>query len=337
MTISDISARAGVSIGAVSFALNGRPGVSDETRTRVLEVADQMGWVPSMAARALAEARSDTVGLVLARDPSMLGVESFYMQFLAGLESELSQRGYGLLLQVVPTKADQLATIEKWSRNGAVDGLLVVDVEVDDPRIERLSRPGAPRALVVGDPSVAGRLASVWTDDDTSMRQAVAHLVELGHRRIVRISGDPALAHTRIRDDAYRDAMQALGLESQVVGTDYTPAAGAAATRQVLTGPDRPTALVYDNDVMAVAGLAVAAELGLRVPDDLSIIAWDDSVLCEHTFPRLTVLSHDVIAFGAHAGRRLFEVIDGAVPAAHLDSTPQVVQRESTGRAPGTD
>ena len=119
-----------------------------------------------------------------------------------------------------------------------------------------------------------------------------------------------------------------------MLGTDYTPASGAEATRQVLTGANIPTALVYDNDVMAVAGLSVAIELGLRVPDDVSIVAWDDSVLCEHTYPRLTVLSHDVIAFGAHAGRRLLEVIDGARPAAHLDSTPRVVQRESTGPAP---
>ena len=133
-----------MSIGAVSFALNGRPGVSEETRARVLQVADEMGWAPSNAARALAEARSDTIGLVLARDPNTLGVESFYMQFLAGLESELSPRGYGLLLQVVPTKEDQLATIEKWSRSRAVNGLLVVDVEIDDPRIAVLSRPGSP-------------------------------------------------------------------------------------------------------------------------------------------------------------------------------------------------
>lgn len=334
MTISDIADRAGVSIGAVSFALNGRPGVSEETRARVLEVADEMGWAPSNAARALAEASSDTVGLVLARDPNTLGVESFYMQFLAGLESELSPRGYGLLLQMVPTKDAQLATIQKWSRSRAVNGLLVVDVEIDDPRIEMLSRPGSPKAVVVGDPSVAGPLASVWTDDATSMREAVDHLVGLGHRRIARISGVASLAHTRIRDDSYRHAMAALGLEAVVVGTDYTPASGAEATRQVLTGANVPTALVYDNDVMAVAGLSVAIELGLRVPDDVSIVAWDDSVLCEHTYPRLTVLSHDVIAFGAHAGRRLLEVIDGAKPAAHLDSTPRVVQRESTGPAP---
>lgn len=162
------------------------------------------------------------------------------MQFLARLEVELAPRGHGLLLQLVPTKQAQLATIEKWSRSRAVDGLLVVDVEIDDPRIAMLSRPDSPRALVVGDPSVAGPLACMWTDDATSMREAVRHLLGFGHRRIARISGVLTLAHTRIRDDGYRAVMESFGLEPVVVGTDYTPAAGAAATRQVLAGPDAP-------------------------------------------------------------------------------------------------
>ena len=105
------------------------------------------------------------------------------------------------------------------------------------------------------------------------------------------------------------------------------------ATREALAASERPTALIYDNDVMAVAGLTVAMEQGLSVPADLSIIAWDDSVLCEHTFPKLTALSHDVVAFGAHAARRLFDVVAGAEPQAFLDSTPHLIVRGSTGPA----
>lgn len=334
MTISDIAARAGVSIGAVSFALNGRKGVSRETRERVLQIAHEMGWAPSTAARALAEAKTETFGLVLARDPANLGVESFYMQFLAGLEAELSKRSYGLLLQVVPTQTDEIATLGKWRSTSRVDGILLVDLTLDDPRIPLLAKPGALPAVVVGDPSVAGPLACVWTDDATSMRSAIRHLSGFGHRRIARVSGIETLAHTSIRDHAFVGEMRNLGLHPEVVGTDYTPVSGAATTRALLSRADRPTALVYDNDIMAVAGLAAAMELGLRVPEDVSIVAWDDSVVCEHTFPRLTALSHNVVAFGAHAGRRLFEVVDGAPPTAHLDSTPQLIARSSTGPAP---
>lgn len=334
MTISDIAERAGVSIGAVSFALNGRKGVSEETRARVLAVADDLGWAPASAARSLAESRTETFGLVVTREPSSLGVESFYMRFLAGIESVISPRSFGLLLQVVPTIEDEMDTLAKWRRTRRVDGVVLVDVTLDDPRIAMFSVSGALPAVVVGDPSVARGLTSVWTDDATSQREAVRYLAGLGHRRIARVSGLAPLAHTRIRDEAYLDAVREIGDEPMLLRTDYTPARGAEVTRDALKSPRRPTALIYDNDVMAVAGLTVAHELGLHVPDDLSIIAWDDSVLCEHTYPPLTALGHDIPGFGAHVARRLFDVVDGAAPDSFLDSTSRLVPRGSTGPAP---
>lgn len=332
VTISDIAARAGVSIGAVSFALNGRKGVSEQTRQRVLQVADELGWAPARAARSLAGSTTETVGMVLARDPGNLGVESFYMRFLAGLESELATRSFSLLLQVVPSSEQQFETLTKWRNAHQVDGVLLVDLIDDDPRVSLFSGDHAIPAVVVGDPGVAGGLTSVWTDDAASMRAAVAHLVALGHRSIGHVSGLAPLAHTRIRNEAFLAAAREAGIRTLVLRTDYTMASGAAATVVALSDPTPPTALIYDNDVMAVAGLTVALERGVSVPDELSIIAWDDSVLCEHTLPRLTALTHDVVAFGAHVGRRLFGVIDGADPAAFLDSTPHLRVRGSTGR-----
>lgn len=337
VTISDIAERAGVSIGAVSFALNGRKGVSAETRERILGIAREMGWAPASAARSLAESKTDTVGMVLARDPRTLGIESFYMRFLSGLEEVLSERSYGLLLQVVPSSEVQLATLDKWRSSRRVDGVLLVDVTDDDPRVEMFSRPGSLPAVVVGDPAVAGDLPCVWTDDATSMRESVRYLAALGHRRIARVAGPERLTHTRIRDEAFHDEMAVLGLDPVLLRTDYTASAGAAVIRSALTSRQPPTAFVSDNDIMAVAGLTVALELGLRVPADLSIIAWDDSVLCEHTYPALTALSHDVVGFGANVGRRLFETIDGEPARAVLDSTPRLVARGSTGPAHRVD
>lgn len=335
VTIKDIAERAGVSIGAVSFALNGRKGVSEQTRERVLTIAQEMGWSPASAARSLAESKTDTVGMVLARDPRTLGVESFYMRFLSGLEEELSQRSYGLLLQVVPSPEAEIATLRKWQSSRRVDAVVLVDLRDGDRRVEMLSAPGSLPAVVVGDPSVAGGLRCVWTDDATSMRESVRYLAALGHRRIARIAGPSELTHTRIRDDAFEAEMRAGGLDAVLLRTDYTAQAGAAAIRSALTSPHPPTAFVTDNDIMAVAGLTVALELGLKVPGDVSIIAWDDSVLCEHTYPQLTALSHDVIAFGANVGARLFDAIDGTDARAVLDSTPQIVTRASTGVARG--
>src|SRR5690606_39032526 len=111
-----------------------------------------------------------------------------------------SKRGYSLLLQVVGSTDDALETLRKWHRTRRVDGVVLTDLTVDDPRAAFAAEAGLP-AVVVGDPSVAGGLTSVWTDDAASMREAVRHLAGLGHRRIARVAGLEALAHTRIRDD----------------------------------------------------------------------------------------------------------------------------------------
>lgn len=334
ITIADIAKAAGVSTGAVSYALNNRPGVSDATRARILAIAGDLGWAPSSAARSLSGARTETVGLVLARDPATLGVESFYMQFLAGIESELSQRSYALLLQVVPDQATEMRTYRAWRAARRVDGVILVDPSVDDPRIAMFSEPEALPAVVVGDPGLAGGLTSVWTDDAAAIRESVRYLHAVGHRRIARIAGLEGFGHTGIRDDAFRDEVAVWGAEGLVVRTDYSAIQGAVATRTLLTSAAPPTAIIYDNDVMAVAGLGVASEIGVRVPQEVSMIAWDDSPLCEATYPRLSALSHDVTRYGAHVARRLFDRMAGQAGGSYLDSTPALRPRGTTTHAP---
>jgi len=332
ITIADIARRAGVSTGAVSYALNNRPGVSQATRERILAVAAELGWQPSAAARSLSGARTETVGLVLARDPSALGAESFYMQFIAGIESELETRSYGLLLQVVPTLDAEVATYRTWHAARRVDGVVLVDPRVDDPRVALLAEPDGLPAVVVGDPTLARGLMNVWTDDASAVRECVRYLHDAGHRYVVRVGGTEGYVHTIIRDEAFRDETERLGMEGVVARTDYTPGEGAAVTRALLTGGGvRPTAFLYDNDVMALAGLGVANELGLGVPSDVSIVAWDDSPLCLATYPRLSALSHDVTGFGAHVARRLFDRLDGRPAGSFIDSTPALRLRGTTG------
>lgn len=333
ITIADIARQAGVSTGAVSYALNNRPGVSEETRRRVVKVAADLGWAPSAAARSLSGAKTEAIGLVLARDPSMLGVESFYMQFLAGIESELAKRSYALLLQVVPDLESEVRTYRQWRATRRVDGVVMVDPRLGDPRIPLFEEEGALPVVVVGDPSLSAGLASVWTDDAGAMRECVRYLHLMGHRRIARVAGVEDFGHTHIRDEAFDLETAKLAMQGLIARTDYSAVQGAAATRALLTSELPPSAIIYDNDVMALAGLGVASEIGVVVPDDVSIIAWDDSPLCEATFPRLSALSHDVTRYGAHVARRLFDRMEGATPSAHLDSTPALRPRGTTARA----
>lgn len=334
-TIKDIALQSGVSESAVSFALNGRPGVSEATRARVRRVAEQVGWRPSTAARALSGEGSATIGLVLARPARMLGVESFFLQLISGIQQVLAGRRLGLLFQVVEDVAAECAMYRHWWAEHRVDGVLLVDPRADDPRPDLLESLGLP-AVAIGGTETLPRLSAVSADDAGAMASVVAHLHALGHRDIVHVAGLPGLAHTERRIASLRTEAQRRGVpHARSVTTDYSDAEGGAATRHLLDEGRPPTAVVYDNDVMAAAGVAAATERGLSVPGDLSIVSWEDSVLCRMVHPWLTALARDPIAFGRSAAEELTRLLDGSPARTVQVPLPQLLVRESTAAPHG--
>jgi DNA-binding LacI/PurR family transcriptional regulator len=332
-TIADIARRAGVSKGAVSYALNGQPGVSEATRRRVLAIAEEIGWNPNSAARALSGATANAIGLALRRPARILGIEPFYMELISGVEGELSTRSYGLMLQLVGDPESEVGVYRRWWGERRVDGVLVCDLRVDDPRVKVLEELGLP-AVVIGGPDGVGGLAHVWSDDAAALVETVEYLAALGHRRLGWVAGLPDLRHTRARSEALARVSRRLDLDLAVTeSTDYTGEQGAHATRRLLSAKPRPTAVIYDNDVMAIAGLAVAQEMGLSVPRDLSIVAFDDSPLCQLVHPPLTALTRDIPAYGAQAAQQLLDVIGGTDgPRSRQAATARLTPRGSTAR-----
>jgi DNA-binding LacI/PurR family transcriptional regulator len=255
VTIADVARQAGLSKGAVSYALNGQPGVSESTRQRVLRLALEMGWHPNSAAKALSGARAGAIGLVLARPASTLGVESFFPKLISGMESAMASSQTALLLQVVPDHEAEIATYRRWWAERRVDGVFLIDLTIDDDRVPVLEELRLP-VMVVGGPGHHGTLPSVWIDDASAMVMVIEYLAALGHRRIARIGGVPGMLHDEMRSAAFDNVVTRLDLEwSTTVPTDYSPEAGAQATRRLLSAANLPTAIVYDNDVMAVAGV----------------------------------------------------------------------------------
>lgn len=329
-TIADIALRAGVSKVAVSYALNDRPGVSPTTRAAIKAIAEEIGWQPNSAARALTRARAETVGLALSRPARMLGVEPFFMELISGIESELSARGCALLLQMVSGPRQELEVYRRWWGEGRVDGIFLADLREPDPRVTGVAGLGLP-AVAIGHPSAAGPLTPVWSDDAAALRDTWSYLHALGHRRVARVAGLAELTHTLLRDRAQREICADLGLGAPVVvHTDYSGDEGAHATRRLVSSPERPTAIVYDNDIMAVAGLSVAQEMGLDVPADLSLVAWDDSQLSQVVRPPLTALGRDVAAYGALAARTLLTLVTEGAAEGREDATARLVPRGST-------
>jgi DNA-binding LacI/PurR family transcriptional regulator len=332
-TIADIARRAGVSKGAVSYALNGQPGVSEATRRRVLAIAEEIGWNPNSAARALSGAAARAFGLALRRPASTLGLEPFYMELISGVEAELSTRSYALMLQVVADPSAEIAVYRRWWGERRVDGVLVCDLRLDDPRVPALEELQLP-AVVVGGPDGVGGLANVWNDEVAAVVETVEYLVALGHRRIARVGGLTDLRHTRTRAEAWEAVCRRLDLALAVTeSTDYSGEQGARATRRLLSATPRPSAILYDNDVMAIAGLAVAQEMGLAVPGDLSIVAFDDSPLCRLVHPPLTALTRDIPAYGALAAHHLLDLVGERAPELSRQAgTARLTPRGSTAR-----
>jgi len=335
VTISDIAKRAGVSKGAVSLALNDRPGVSDETRRRILAIVKELGWSPNRAARALSAAKAGACGLVLARPARMLALEPFFIELISGVESELSERSIALTIQLVHDLDQEIAVYRRWWAERRVDGILMVDLRTNDPRVGELRRLGLP-AVVVGGPVQDHALPAAWHDEAPIVAEVVRYLATLGHTKIARVSGLSEFVHTATRTAAFLDVTSELGLTAEVVETDFAPESGARATRQLLSQAEPPTAIVYDSDLLAVTGLGVAHQMGFSVPDDVSIIAWDDSLMCGVVHPPLTAVTRDIPAYGAAATKLLLATIEGRSAGDMATPRGELTPRGSTGPARAT-
>ena len=274
-----------------------------------------------------------SIGMAFLRSP--VGVDPFYSEVIAGMEDVLHPRGMRVLMQTVPTVPDELTAYRRWAASGTVAGVVVSDLTIDDPRGAVLAELGLPH-VTLGEPVDAAGGAVVRVDNYTTTVHAVEELVRLGHRAIGRVSGPERLVHTQARAVAFADAIATAGGTSSTAIGDYSGPSGAAAILQLLDRPQPPTAVIVDNDVMAVAGLEAVKARGMSVPDDLSIVAWDDSTLCRLATPPLSAMSHDVRDLGGLAATTLLAVIDGGEPQDVTAPLSVFIQRGSTA-APRVD
>lgn len=334
MTIGDVAAKAGVSKSAVSFVFNGRGGVGADARERILRAAHELDWRPDARARALSRSRAQALGLVIRREPELLSTDPFFPQFVAGVESGLAEVEYALVLQVVGGEQSEHDAYVRFAHESRVDGVFLTDLRTGDERPAELTRLGLPCVLVGPAASGTDGLNPIGLDDAAGIRRAVRHLSALGHRRIAHVAGSARYVHSDVRRLAWADEMAQLGLEpGPTVDADFTGAAGARATHELLDLSKPPTAIVYANDLMAIAGMSVATDRGLRVPHDLSIVGFDDIPLAPYIVPPLTTVRQDVFEWGRACAQTLVSTVEGREPdAVHLPPVEFIV-RGSTGPA----
>ncbi|MFD0743293.1 LacI family DNA-binding transcriptional regulator [Phytohabitans flavus] len=273
--------------------------------------------------------RGTPVGLALVRDAEVLGAEPFFHEFIAGMERVLVPLGVPVLLQVVATVPQAQDRMRAWARYGQVQGMILIDLLPGDERVALAQRLGMP-TVVVGDPVTAGGLPTVWPQDEVAMHDVVAELVAAGHTHLGHVCGPAQMAHTIIRRRTFESVAAERGARTTSFDGDYSEAAGIRAVAALAALEDRPTALVFDNDVMALGALHEAGRRGLAVPADLSLIAWDDSALCQLAVPPLSAVSHDVQELGELVGHTLADALSSAPPRTVTAPPARLVVRGSS-------
>ena len=332
----DVAALAGVSPTTVSFVLNDRAGagISPATRQRVLEAAARLGYHPHAFARGLAGGRSHTIGLVVRQSPEQVAEDALLAETLRGLSAAARAARYRVLVEPLGARD---GTYGELIRSRGTDGLVVSGPRVDDGELGTLVRDGAPVIVQGSLPGVD--IPSVDVDNVAAARTATEHLVELGHRVIGCITNAPFhYSAARERRDGYRLALKSAGLpvdDALVVEANFDAASGRRAMSRLLGRPDL-TATFIASDVVAFGAMAAIREAGLRVPDDISVVGFDDIPLAAYFDPPLTTVHLPAHDLGRAAGVALLDRINGLPIEARTVLPTRLVVRSSTAPPPAS-
>lgn len=332
VTIRQVAERLNLSVTTVSRALMGYDDVADATRERVQSVALEMGYQPSHAARTLRRQRTETLALVLPTGSPRFS-DPFFSNFIAGVGDEASHQHHDLLVSMASPGPQEEATYRRLVQSRRVDGFVLVRTRISDWRVECLLEEGVP-FVAFGRSQTGAGSPFVGVDGRAGMRALVAHLVELGHRRIAFISAPPELTLAQDRLTGYREGLQAAGLpfnEGWVIGETLRQQGGYAAAQELLQLSPRPTAIIGVNDRSALGALRAARELGLEVGVDIALAGFDGTEASAQSHPRLTTIRQPVYDIGRRVTRMLLTLVDGQPLAeSQFLLEPELIVRPST-------
>lgn len=311
ITIIDVAREAGVAISTVSVALNNRPGVSDETRSRIQKVAAEMGWVPSIRGRSLSSKRTFSIGMVISQSEEGQDADPFLWAFLAGVNAVLHERGYVLILETATSPADVQSRLTELVKARDIDGIILTDQLCDDPRIPLLRTLDVP-TVVVGVPPCDVGLPAVLQHHETALRQIMRLILDSSHTRIAHVSGEPGFLYTDLRRDIWRDEMSAAGLTPQLEECGhFTFSGGFAAAATLMNASHPPTAVMCANDSSALGFMAGCRALGLSIPTDVSVTGFDDIEMARYAEPPLTTARASLRELGRMAAMLMMARLEG--------------------------
>ncbi|KRB07564.1 LacI family DNA-binding transcriptional regulator [Lysobacter sp. Root690] len=327
--IEDVAEAAGVSMKTVSRVLNQEPNVSEDTRKRVEAAARKLQYRPNPSARSLAGQRSYLVAL-LYDNPS----SNYLMEVQAGMLDACIAHHYNLMLAPVTYGERKFVThVDEIIQHSRADGLVLTPPLTDHPGLmKRLGQLGIPYANI--SPKLRGGRIGVVLDEERAVREMMAHLVSLGHRRIAHIKGHPEHGASQWRLNGYRDGLAAAGIEydpSLVIEGDFHYDTGAICAQRLLLMDNPPTAIFAANDDMAAGTIRTASEMGLSIPGDVSVCGFDDTPISRQIYPPLTTVRQPTREMGRLATHELFKRIKAPDGGQMITAGYELQLRQSTG------
>lgn len=330
MNIAAIARRANVSTATVSRTLNQSGPVKAATARKVWRAVTELNYVPNSHARTLVSGRSRIIGVIVSDITN-----PFFPELLRSLETRAAEKQYDLLVTSTDYETSRMAACLRRMLERKVDGVAMMTSEMDLGTVKELSRRGVPIVFMdVG--QVGPKMSHVAIDYGHGIRQAVDHVAALGHARVAFISGPLQLHSARTRRHAFLEGTLAHGLDQDkklIREGTHTAEGGRDAMAALLRLSKRPTAVVCSNDWTAIGALNAAAAAGLRVPQDISIVGFDDIPLVSYTTPPLTTVRMSAADVGTVAFRALFGLISGERIEGDVYQIPtELVVRASTAR-----
>ena len=338
--IADVARAAGVSKTAVSFAFNSPGRLRPETATRIHEVAESLGYRPHPVARMLTQGETLTLGVLTPQALSVVFSNPFFGAFTEGVALAAEQSGYGLHF-ISPVHGSLARAVGR----ATVDGVVAIGLSDDHPEVEQIRRAGLPIVLV--DSTALPEHPSVGVDDEGGAALAAEHLLGLGHRDFLVIGVEPPPPAQRLGREGvtgrrllgYRTALSTAGIElgdDRILVGPASVDGGVAAMRCAWQRELRPTAVLAMSDAMAIGAMRAARDIGLAVPDDISVVGFDDIDLAAHTDPPLTTVHQPIRRKGEEAVRLLMTLVLGrdTLPAEHRRLETRLTIRGSSAAVP---
>lgn len=333
-TAKDVAELAGVSRTTVSFVLNKVPGmrISDKTHRRVLDAARRLNYHPDATARRMASGKTRLIGFVLRQSPEQVFADHFLPQVMRGLSQAASKQDYHILFETIPPE-DESGAYARLIRERHVDGLILSGPRLDDRELLRFQEEGEP--IVLAGQLPGSGISFVDVDNTAGASVAVRHLLDLGHQHIALITNAP-LVYTASTDrlKGYRQTLEQAGVafdRSLVRYGGFTPQSGVVAMTELLAVDPLPTAVFVASDTVALGALQAIRRRGLRVPEDIALVGFDDIPLAEFVEPSLTTIRLPAFGLGWAAADLLISLLNESSPKQQILLETELVVRESCG------